>query len=197
MSWRIYFENVLYFSITFPTFVGQYHIYQDIKNPYAKCNHEDGKTIDCAQKYINNLLDEIVDPESTVNAGMMHTYTPGELTLFGYDFGMHPTDGNYTTEWLNRALVEPLRVNVARIQAWGMIQVMVICLILTYRVRGFHGWFQKEFLATQFVLFKEVMALFFIAFIHDLETSGEPASNKAWNDARSHMGENYDYQGYI
>ena len=85
MSWRIFFENVLYFGYSFPSFVGEYHIYHDTEGTFAKCNHDDGKVINAAQLYIFKLLDEMVEPGSEINAGFVHTYSPGELTLFGLD----------------------------------------------------------------------------------------------------------------
>jgi flavin-dependent dehydrogenase len=192
MSWRIFFENVLYFGITFPTFVGEYHIYHDTEGTFAKCNHDEGKAINAAQLYIFKLLDEMVEPGSEINAGFMHTYSPGELTLFGLDFGMHPPDGNKTTRWLEAGMCEPLRLNIGRIQMWANLQIIAIVIVLGYRVRGLSAWFRKDFWNTLYILVKEVVSLFIISFVHDLETYGVP-QNTEWHDAKTHMSKNYKF----
>ena len=192
MSWRIYFENVLYFGLTFPVFAGEYHIHFDLKNPFSICQigEAQGRALNKAQDYIFQLLDEIVEPGSGINAGMMHTYTPGELTLFGWDLGMHPPDGNKTTQWLEYAQFEPLRLNAGRIQAWTMVQVMAVCVVLGYRVRGLGFIRYRDFWTAMYYLVCNTLQLFVSAFLHDLSTQGVP-SNTEWQSAKDHMKQNY------
>lgn len=181
---------MLYFGITFPSFAGEYNLHFDTKNPLALCNHNDGKPIGKAQEYVFQLLDEIVEPGSGINAGMMHTYTPGELTLFGWDLGMRPLDGTKTTQWLEGAQFEPLRLNAGRIQAWAMVQLMAICVVLGFRVRGPGFVLRKDFWSTFFVLAQAALHLFVIAFVHDLSTYGV-APNAEWAEAKAHQKRNY------
>ena len=89
-------------------------------------------------------------------------------------------------------MCEPLRLNIGRIQMWANIQIIAIVIVLGYRVRGFSAWFQKDFWTTLYILVKEVVSLFMISFVHDLETYGVP-QNTEWHDAKMHMAKYYKF----
>ena len=125
----------------------------------------------------------------------MHTYLPGELTMFGTGLdplGMSPTSGISTGGWLLSAQVEPLRLNLAKCLAWALVHCIFVMCELSYRVRGWRFVFNKKLVLHVLVVLFFACKAFLVAFVHDLETWNIP-SNSEWSTVKEHMRKNYEY----
>lgn len=193
MSWRIYMENILYFASQWPSFVGQYHVYHDLDNPLSMAHYDEGTPFLACMDYVYDVLDEMVAQRK--NAGIMHTYLPGELTMFGTGLdplGMCPTSGILTGGWLFNAQVEPLRLNLAKCLAWALVHCIFVMCELSYRVRGWRFVFNKKLVLHVLAVAFAVCKAFLVAFVHDLETWNIPSNNE-WSNVKEHMRKNYEY----
>ncbi len=166
MTWRMYLENIWWFKMLIPMFVGKWHLDLDfLKNVVAKPGRLYVVQI---MNAVYEHLDELV--ERKANIGFLHTHIADQLP-FGF------TMSNDFDNFLHLTKYEPQRANIYVSIQWSHFFVALWYLKFLWKAYGLKGVLSPHNLKHVFALFKAFLEAAWDHLIFRIKTKNIPGNS--------------------
>ncbi|MBN3907303.1 MAG: tryptophan 7-halogenase [Nostoc sp. NMS1] len=166
MTWRMYLENIWWFKMLIPMFVGKWHLDVDfLKNVVAKPGRLYVVQI---MNAVYEHLDELV--ERKANIGFLHTHIADQLP-FGF------TMSNDFDNFLHLTKYEPQRANIYVSIQWSHFFVALWYLKFLWKAYGLKGVLAPRNLKHVFALFKAFVDAAWDHLIFRIKTRNIPGNS--------------------
>ena len=166
MTWRMYLENIWWFKMLIPLYVGKWHLDLDfLKNIVSKPGRMYVVEI---MNAVYEHLDELI--ERKANLGFMYTHIADELP-FGF------TMSNDFDNYLHLTKYEPQKANIFVSIQWSHFFVAVYYLKLLWKGFGLKGVLAPQNLKHVFALLKAFVQAGWDDFLFRRKTKNIPANS--------------------
>jgi hypothetical protein len=166
MSWRIYFENMFWFGMLVPLYVGKWHLDLGFIALFLRsCRTILFELLDDVQEQFSQIV------EKGINIGLMNCYRSDQL-LWGY----HPP--THFDDFIENAKYEPQRCNVFANMKYTFFYMTVWYAKLRWKASNLPGVLAPRSLYSIFSLLTSAVALSFIDLFYRFRSRGLPSNSQ-------------------
>ena len=168
MTWRIFLENMWWFGILVPMFIGKWHLDLSFLNKFGKGGL--GAVVAETLEEVYQQFNELVDKKQT-NLGFMYSHRTDELP---FNYSITKDFSGY----IGLSKYEPKKINIYTEMKNTYFFVALWYLKFLWKGFGLKGFFKPKNIKRVLVLFKASMQSFIHELIYKHQTRNIPTNSK-------------------